>query len=302
MRNTPQKSILIDTNQTLDSMLHQVLNIALVACGADGGSLMLVHNKRGILQIKARLGRPRVGRTQEPIYKIGDNCIAGWVARHKRPYLCPDVSKDKFFAASRSGKNFRSLLSVPIIHKGKALAVINADSSKKDFFSRAHQAKMEQVARQSSKPIADRISIVDALAELGVELTRLPKRGGVDSVLSRIAGLALRALGADVITLYQYSQEKDSFPVEGRGPTVAGELRNPGPMRRRVYPGGPGRVGACDLMHACPPGHRGGRGLRGYRQPGCRRRPDCPSDERSWPPWIRPCASARYNAAPRRAR
>ncbi len=199
---------------------------------------MLVDNKRGILQIKARLGRPRAGRTQEPIYKIHPpDSIAGWVAQNKRPYTCPDVSEDKFFAASRSGKNFKSLLSVPIVHKGKILAVINADSNKKEYFTGSHLAALKEVARQSSKPIADRISIADALSQIGVELTRLPKRGGVDSVLSKIADLALRALGADIITLYQYNQEKDVFLVEGRGPTVAGEIRVPGPMRRKVYPG-----------------------------------------------------------------
>src|SRR5262249_44423555 len=155
--------------------------------------------------------RPRAGRTQEPIYTIGDNSIAGWVAKHKQLYLCSDVSKDQFFAASRSGKNFKSLLSVPIIHNGKPLAVINADSSKRDFFSPKHVKLLQGVARKSSEPIAERISIAGALAEIGVELTRLPKRGGVDIVLSKIANLALRALGADVITLYQYNQEKDIF-------------------------------------------------------------------------------------------
>ena len=64
--------IKIETSQTLDAMLHQILNKALVAIEAEAGSLMLVANKRGILQIKARLGKPRPGRMTEPVYKIDE--------------------------------------------------------------------------------------------------------------------------------------------------------------------------------------------------------------------------------------
>jgi hypothetical protein len=49
--------IKIETTQTLDTMLHQILNQALVAIGAKAGSQMLVDARQGILQIKARLGR-----------------------------------------------------------------------------------------------------------------------------------------------------------------------------------------------------------------------------------------------------
>lgn len=97
--------------------------------------------------------------------------------------------------------------------------------------------RLEFVARQVAAPIAGRISILDALAEVGVELTRLPREGGVEPVLKKIAQLAVRSLGADAVTLYQYIQEKDEFPVEGTGPTIAGPIEDPSPMRRKVHPG-----------------------------------------------------------------
>ena len=61
--------IIIEKTQTLDAMLHQVLNQALVAIEAEAGSLMLVANKQGILQIKARLDKPRPERKTERVYK-----------------------------------------------------------------------------------------------------------------------------------------------------------------------------------------------------------------------------------------
>ncbi len=236
-QDTSELSIELDTNQTLDTMLLQVLNSALVTIGAEAGSLMLVANKRGILQIKARLGKPRQGRKREQVYKIADNSVASWVVQNRRPYLCPDVDTDPFFAPSRSGRNFLSLLSVPVVYQNEVIAVINADAPEKGYFKEKHIAKLESVARQVAAPIAERISILDALAEVGVELSRLPSEEGVGPVLEKIAQLAVRSLGADLVTLYQYIQEKDEFPVEGTGPTIDPEVRDPTPMRRKMYPG-----------------------------------------------------------------
>jgi len=172
-------------------MLHQILNQALVAIDAKAGSLMLVAEKQKILQIKARLGPPRPGRIRERVLSVDEISIASWVVRHQQSYLCPDVNNDSNFLPSRSGDYFVSLLSVPIVHEGKVIAVINADSEERRFFSAKHRSLLESVARQVSKPIAERISIIDALAEVGVELTRLPKEGGVDQVLDKISDLAV---------------------------------------------------------------------------------------------------------------
>lgn len=254
--------IKIETKQTLDSLLHQVLNQALVAVEADGGSLMLVDEKQRILQIKARLGSPRPGRRAETVFKINATPgIAPLVVRSMTSYLCPDVEVDSNFAParhcesvghkrcpddtdsdpgfipSRRGLSFQSLLSVPIVFDGRVLAVINADSGKRNHFTAAHQRRLESVARQVAEPIANRISILDAVAQVGLELARSPREGGVEHVLTMIANLAVQSLGADVVTLYQYIQERDEFPVEGTGPTIAGDVKDQSPMRRRVFVG-----------------------------------------------------------------
>lgn len=238
MREIPVE-IMIERTQTLDTMLHQVLNQALVAINADAGSLMLVDNRQGILQIKARLGKPQPRRKIERIFRIDDNSVVSWVVKNKKSYLCTDVDDDPFFVPSRSGKNFSSLLSSPIVFNDRGIdrviAVINADSTEKGYFSEQHRDRLDSVAKQVAAPIAERISILDAIAEVGFELTRLPKEGGVELVLNKIAQAAVRSLGADVVTLYQYVQDRDEFPVEGTGPTVSGEISDPNPMRRKVY-------------------------------------------------------------------
>jgi signal transduction histidine kinase len=229
-------SISIETTQTLDTMLLQILNQALVAVGAKAGSLMLVDERQGILQIKARLGEPRPGRKSERVFSIDDRSIAGRAVISKRTQRCDDVETEPSFAPSRSGKNFSSLLSVPIVHDGRVLAVINADAVERGYFYGGREVVLEAIARDVAAPIAARISIIDALAEVGVELARLPNEGGVERTLEKIAELAVRSLGADVVTLYQYLQDKDEFPVAGTGPTIAGSIGDRLPMRRKVYP------------------------------------------------------------------
>jgi signal transduction histidine kinase len=227
----------LETTQTLDGLLHQVLNTALVIIGAEGGSLMLVDDTREIMQIKARLGPPRLGRKTEVVYKTSEKSVAAHVVRTKRAYLCPDVGKDPHFVPSRSGKNFSSLLSMPIINKGRVMAVINADSSQRRYFTKTHEKQLKLFATQVAKPIASRVGILDALAQIGTELTRSPHEGGISQVLQTITSLAVRSLGADVVTLYEYIQESDRFPVEGTGPTIAGKIKDPRPMRRKVFQG-----------------------------------------------------------------
>ncbi len=233
----PHANFTIETTQTLDIILHQILNHALVVVNATGGSLMVVDNNQGILQIKARLGAPRPGRKNEVVYKTDEDSIAAWVVRSKKPYNCPNVEKDPHFAPSRSGKNFSSLLAVPIIYGDEVLAIINADSPKENFFTQNDLEQMESIATRVAEPIATRISILDAMGQVGVELSRLPRVGDVERVLQKIADLAVRSLGADIVTLYPYIQSQDKFPVEGTGPIIAGDINDNGPMRRQVYQG-----------------------------------------------------------------
>jgi len=226
----------IDANQTLDSLAHQVLNAALVRIRAGAGSLMVVDHDEQILQVKARLGPPRPARRVERVFRIGEG-IAGTVAKTGQAYLCSDVSLEPAFEPSRSGLNFRSLLSVPIIYRGRSVAVINADSESPGQFTPADVERLREVADVVAEPLAQKVGILDALLDVGKDLTQLPRYGGVEIVLKKIAEAAVRALGADVVTVYQYDQARNEFLVEGTGPTIAGRLREPAPMRTRVHPG-----------------------------------------------------------------
>ena len=225
----------INKNQTLDAMLHQILNQALVAIEADAGSLMLVDNDQKLLQIKARLGKPRKGRKIEPVFELDHSSVAGHVALTCKPYVCSDIHnpKEEFFRPSRTGMNFRSILSVPIVFAGESIAVINADAQEPNFFTDKHLNDLLEIAHLVAGPISEKYNITGIIADIGMDLIRLSE-GNAELLLIKIAEAAVKTLGADVVTLYQYDQKGDEFLVEGTGPTVAGSLRHPEFMRTKI--------------------------------------------------------------------
>ncbi len=219
--------------------LHQILNKGLTLIGATSGSLMLMDGTGEWLEIEARLGIP-YERAEEPRYKVGGHSIAGRVASTGEPYLCPDVEKDPNFAPPRSGKlHFRSLLAVPIIFGDTVLGVINADDQREGFFTADDMQRLSDFAAQVAFAIAERLQrrqVLDSLHQVGVSLTRLTPETELTDVLNQIAEQAVKVLGIDLVTLYQYDQSTGDFLVEGTGPSIAGKLLDPGPMKTKIYP------------------------------------------------------------------
>jgi signal transduction histidine kinase len=225
---------------TFEETLHSLLNEALTTIGATGGSVMLLDAQRECLIIQARLGPPRPERHDEPRYKVGDGSVAGYVTSTGQSYRCSDVVGDPHFVSSRSGQlHFRSLLCVPILMNDQVLGVINADHEKAHFFTREDEQRLYDLARRMSGIVIERERlwrILYCLHDVGASLARLSQVGRLADGLKNIAEQAVNLLGADLVTLYQYDQEHKLFLVEGTGPTVAGTLLVPGPMRTGVYP------------------------------------------------------------------
>ncbi|MDH3392747.1 MAG: GAF domain-containing sensor histidine kinase [Desulfobulbaceae bacterium] len=101
--------------------LNEILETILDYLGAEKGSIMLVEKKK-YLEVKASTRKEIIGMRQP----LKDDSVASWVAQNGKALFIPDIAKDKRFPV-RGNKNYRknSLLSVPILHKGKAIGVIN---------------------------------------------------------------------------------------------------------------------------------------------------------------------------------
>lgn len=102
--------------------LGRILEVILEYLRVEQGSLMVLERKK-YLVVRAASRAEIIGHEQT----IDDErSVASWVARHQEPLFLKDISKDKRFdTICRSSYKKNSLLSMPILHKGKVLGVIN---------------------------------------------------------------------------------------------------------------------------------------------------------------------------------
>ncbi|MBI5491758.1 MAG: GAF domain-containing protein [Deltaproteobacteria bacterium] len=114
---------------TLDQSVvrHRAMEAITKLMHAEAGSLLLVDRERGELYFEVALGS-RGKRLKEVRLDIGEG-IAGWVAKHGRPLLIHDVTKDKRFQGKidkRSKFSTRNMICVPVTIKGNVIGVLQA--------------------------------------------------------------------------------------------------------------------------------------------------------------------------------
>lgn len=93
----------------------------------ETGSLLLVDEKNDELYFEVALGA-KGKKLKEMRLAVGEG-IAGWVAKHGRPLIIPDVSRDKRFqgkADEHSKFQTRNMICVPVRIKGKIIGVLQA--------------------------------------------------------------------------------------------------------------------------------------------------------------------------------
>jgi hypothetical protein len=103
---------------------------------AEAGALLLVDRETGELYFDVALGK-KGSKVKQIKLKMGEG-IAGWVAKHGRPLLIPDVTKDKRFASSvdrRSTFKTRNMVCVPVRTKGQIIGVAQAVNKKFGMFT-----------------------------------------------------------------------------------------------------------------------------------------------------------------------
>jgi len=112
------------TTKNLDyqARLSRILEVILEYLRVEHGSLMVLERKK-YLVVRAASRRKILGHEQT---LEDESFVASWVARNREPLFIKDISKDKRFGGQNRG-NYRrnSLLSIPILHQGKVLGVIN---------------------------------------------------------------------------------------------------------------------------------------------------------------------------------
>jgi len=104
---------------------------------AEAGSLLLVDRDSNELYFEVATGE-KGEKVKTVRLKMGEG-IAGWVAKHGKPLLIPDVTKDKRFQSrvdTKSKFETKNMVCVPLKIKGKVLGVIQAMHRKTGTFNK----------------------------------------------------------------------------------------------------------------------------------------------------------------------
>lgn len=145
----------INSTLNLEELLSIVMNLAKNVMRAEASSLMLLDEESKELIFKVALGE-KGEKVKDYRVPVGKG-ISGWVAKHGKPLLIPDVSKDKrFFSELDKKTDFktRDILCVPLLIKDKIIGVIQViNSIGRRCFSQDDIGFFEAMARESAVAI-----------------------------------------------------------------------------------------------------------------------------------------------------
>jgi GAF domain-containing protein len=136
-----------------DELFARMLEIALGVTGADRGSVMLLDPQTNELTIRVAVGiEPELwSKIRVP---LGEG-IAGRVASDARPLRLRGKADRQAFRIVRERLDVESALSVPLVHQGKVLGVLNLHhGTRPDVFADADLEFVEQLAHLDAQIIA----------------------------------------------------------------------------------------------------------------------------------------------------
>lgn len=136
-----------------DELFRRMLEIAIGVTHADGGSVMLLDTEAAELRVRVAVGvEPELWPKIR--VAIGEG-IAGRVAQEARPLRLRGKADRQTFEIVRERLDIESALSVPLIHDGRVLGVLNLHhATRPDAFSEGDLEFTEQLALLDAQIIA----------------------------------------------------------------------------------------------------------------------------------------------------
>ena len=136
-----------------DRVLNLILEKAVELVGAEHGSLRELNQDTGELILKAHFGDKWTEETLSYTPRVGEG-IMQWVAKHRLPYLSPDVRKDLRYVVLF--KDMRSSLAVPLLTNPEGapdeddfLGVLLLESSRLAAFDQQDVELMDALAQEA---------------------------------------------------------------------------------------------------------------------------------------------------------
>lgn len=148
-----QLAKLISSTMPLNQILNKVVSVSVKAISAEQGTISLLKRKEGTDPFQTYI-RKRDQSTVTGKYRL-DEDLSGWMIKNRRPLMINDFSQDDTFKGEHAKvKEIRSVLSVPLLCKGKLIGVLNLFNKKHNGeFSENDQRLLSIMASQSAQVI-----------------------------------------------------------------------------------------------------------------------------------------------------
>lgn len=143
-------SRLLSSKLDISELLVTIMRLSSRVVGAERASLYLLDEKAGELYFDVALGLPE--DVQKMRFKLGEG-IAGTCAQQGRSIISNDVQNDSRHASkvdNKSGFITRSLLTCPMIIKGKVIGVVQAINKIDGEFTETDKNSFEAFASQAT--------------------------------------------------------------------------------------------------------------------------------------------------------
>ena len=148
-----QLARIISSTIPVNQILEKVVEVSVKAIKAEQGTISLLEAERDHDTFRTLVRK--IDRSQ-PIgkYRLDDD-LSGWMIKNRRALLINDLGKDSTFKFQHSMfEEIRSILSVPLLCKGKLIGVLNLFNKKEGReFSKSDQRLLSIIASQSAQVI-----------------------------------------------------------------------------------------------------------------------------------------------------
>ncbi len=148
-----QLARIISTTLPVHQILDKVVSGSVKAIGASQGAISLLDEKKTNDPFKTLIRK--VDETDfTKKYRL-DQDLSGWMIKNRKALLVNDFSKNTTFKGKHSVvEKIHSILSVPLLCKGKLIGVLSLFNKKKDReFSKNDQRLLSIIASQSAQVI-----------------------------------------------------------------------------------------------------------------------------------------------------
>jgi ligand-binding sensor domain-containing protein/putative methionine-R-sulfoxide reductase with GAF domain len=159
-------------HSSVEDILWDICRNCIYMLGFEDCVIYLLDDEKYVLVQKAAYGpkNPRAFEISNPINIPVGQGIVGYVAATGRAAIIGDTSKDSRYIVDDEQR--LSEISVPIIHEGKVIGVIDSENRKKNFFTRQHLKTLQSIAALCSAKISNAIAL-DAMRKGKLELMEL---------------------------------------------------------------------------------------------------------------------------------